>query len=90
MQIGRRQMSFLLLSVGLALAIAYPAEPADYDLAILNGRVIDPETNLDRVANVGIEGGRIAIITDKSISGDRSVDAAGHVVAPGFIDLHAH
>jgi imidazolonepropionase-like amidohydrolase len=63
---------------------------ADYDLAILNGRVIDPETELDAVRNVGIRDGRIAAVTEADISGGRTLDATGLVVAPGFIDLHVH
>jgi hypothetical protein len=62
----------------------------DFDLVILNGRVMDPESNLDAVRNVGIRGGEIAKITKRKISGKETIDATGHVVAPGFIDLHVH
>jgi len=62
----------------------------DFDVVIVNGRVMDPETGYDAIANVGIDDGAIAVITDKPIAGRHTIDATGHVVAPGFIDLHAH
>ena len=74
----------------LGLMITTPAIAADYDLVILNGRVMDPETMYDAVANVGVKGGRIAAITQDKIEGKESIDATGHVVAPGFIDTHWH
>jgi N-acyl-D-glutamate deacylase len=67
-----------------------PVQAQDYDVVILNGRVIDPETGLDAVRQVGIKDGSIAAITEEKITGSKSIDATGHVVAPGFIDIHAH
>ncbi|WP_340112721.1 amidohydrolase family protein [Maribellus mangrovi] len=61
-----------------------------YDVAILNGRVMDPETMYDNIANVGVKDGRIAIITKDNITGKETIDATGLVVAPGFIDGHQH
>ena len=61
-----------------------------YDLVISNGRVIDPETEFDDVANVGIKDGRIVAITKEPLTGTESVDATGKIVAPGFIDTHFH
>src|SRR5262245_48838616 len=61
-----------------------------YELVLEGGRVMDPETNLDAVRNVGILNGKIASISDKPLSGRRVIHAAGLVVAPGFIDLHQH
>lgn len=61
-----------------------------YDTVILGGRVIDPESGLDAVRNVGIRDGKVAIITTARIDGRQALDARGHVVAPGFIDLHEH
>ena len=62
----------------------------EFDVVILNGRVMDPETNFDGVRNVGVKDGKIAIITEESIKGKESIDAKGHVVAPGFIEEHNH
>ncbi len=78
--------------VALALAACGPSEPAQdrYDLVVQDGRVMDPESGLDAIRNVGIRNGRIAVISESALEGDQQIDAAGLVVAPGFIDLHAH
>ena len=72
------------------LAVAPVSAAQNYDIAIMNGRVIDPETMLDATRNVGIRDGRIAVITNKKISGKETIDATGLVVAPGFIDTQFH
>ncbi len=74
---------FLVFSATVAVA-------QKYDLVIEGGRVMDPETGLDAVRNVGIRGGKIVRITSEGMSGRRVVHAEGLVVAPGFIDLHQH
>jgi len=61
-----------------------------YDLVLLGGRVIDPDSKLDAIRNVGIRRGSIATITTSAITGRDTIRAAGLVVAPGFIDLHQH
>ena len=71
-----------------AFAAAAP-EPA-LDLVLVGGRVMDPESGLDAVRNVGIAQGRIVRISAGPLAGQRSLDARGLVVAPGFIDLHQH
>jgi N-acyl-D-aspartate/D-glutamate deacylase len=75
-------LSLFLLSTSLAAQ--------QYDLVLEGGRVMDPETGLDAVRNVGIREGKIARISADPLSGRRVIHAAGLVVAPGFIDLHQH
>jgi len=80
----------VLAVLALSVALVSTASANEYDLVISNGRVMDPETNFDEIANVGIEGGKIAAITGKQITGKETIDATGLVVAPGFIDTHFH
>ena len=61
-----------------------------YERVILNGHVMDPASGLDGPRNIGLTGGHIAVITTHAIRGRDTIDAKGLVVAPGFIDLHAH
>src|SRR5271156_3159469 len=73
------------------LALSNPILSAQqYDLVLEGGRVMDPETGLDAVRNVGILDGKIVRISSQELSGRRLIHAAGLVVAPGFIDLHQH
>jgi N-acyl-D-aspartate/D-glutamate deacylase len=61
-----------------------------YDLVIQGGRVMDPESGLDAIRHVGIRGGVVAAVAGRPLTGNKIIDATGLVVAPGFIDLHAH
>jgi N-acyl-D-aspartate/D-glutamate deacylase len=76
----------------LVLALCAPgwSWAANYDLVIRGGRVLDPETGLDQISNVGVLGGRITRVSTEPLTGTRTIDAHGLVVAPGFIDLHQH
>lgn len=65
-------------------------EVSTFEVVINDGRVMDPETMYDAVANVGIKDGKIAAITKEKITGKETIDATGLVVAPGFIDTHFH
>ena len=83
-----RIISLLCLVVALTLAFSSTAEV--YDLVILNGRVIDPESKTDAVRNLGVANGKIKAISRARLSGSTVIDAHGLVVSPGFIDLHQH
>jgi dihydroorotase len=76
----------------VAVAGGIVARPAaqNVDLVIANGRVMDPESGLDAVRNIGIDGRKVVSISTDKLTGRAVIDAAGLVVAPGFIDLHAH
>ena len=78
------------LPCGLAPGLAAPAAAQDFDLVIVRGRVVDPESGLDAVRSIGVRGGKVAAISEAPLSGKTVIDAGGLVVAPGFIDLHAH
>jgi N-acyl-D-aspartate/D-glutamate deacylase len=83
-------MRRLIFVLCLGLAASHVLAAQQYDLVLAGGRVLDPETNLDAVRNVGISGGTIARISAEPLAGKRVVNAGGLVVAPGFIDLHQH
>ena len=80
----------LVASVGMAAGSGPSNGTEIYDLVVASGRVMDPESGLDAVRNVGIRGGKIAVISVGPIIGKRMIEAGGLVVAPGFIDLHQH
>ena len=80
-----------VLTVCISMITTTTAIAAEkYDLVILNGRVMDPETMFDAVRNVGIKDGKIVTITKDNILGKESINAKGHVVASGFIETHLH
>jgi hypothetical protein len=84
-------MTALLLALALPAGAQTPGTPLEtYDLVISGGRVIDPESKLDAVRNIGIQNGRISVISEAPLKGTTVLDATGHAVAPGFIDIHSH
>ena len=74
----------------LAILLSAPTQAQPYDIAINNGRVIDPETQLDAIRHVGVRDGKIAAISEQPLDAETVIDASDYVVAPGFIDIHTH
>jgi N-acyl-D-aspartate/D-glutamate deacylase len=82
-----------IVAIGFLIIGSLPiasSSQAVYDLVILNGRVIDPESKTDAIRNLGISNGVIRAITSNKLQGRTVIDARGFVVAAGFIDLHQH
>ena len=84
--------AFAAAAVSLAPAskLKLAAGSETYEVVIANGRVMDPESGLHAVRNIGISDGKIRAISEKPLTGKQTIDAKGLVVAPGFIDLHEH
>ena len=72
------------------LAVCLPGCAPDYDLVIRGGTVFDGSGAPGVVADVAIDGDRIVAIGEIDGRGERTIDAAGLYVAPGFIDMHSH
>ena len=85
-----RNSSLLVLLAAVWLMMPAVLLAQQYDLVIEGGRVMDPETGLDAIRNVGVSNGKIARIATEPLAGKRVIGAKGLVVAPGFIDLHQH
>jgi N-acyl-D-amino-acid deacylase len=83
-------LSLLFISLVAAPVPVVPQQPA-YDLLIVNGKIVDGTGNPWYRSSVAIKDGRIAKIgeIDRS-SAAQVIDAGGRIVAPGFIDVHAH
>ena len=82
-------MKRLLLPFALLVAACGGGEP--YDLVIVGGQVLDGTGSPPYAADVGVRGDRIARIGEGlDTTGARVVDATGLIVAPGFVDVHAH
>ena len=83
-------IGLIVLVLGALLVSGFSRPQAPFDLVILNGRVIDPESRTDAVRNLGISNGTIKAISNDKLNGRTVIDARGLVVSPGFIDLHQH
>jgi Amidohydrolase family len=82
-----RKLIFALFLLALSTPIVSAQQ---FELVLEGGRVMDPETGVDAVRNVGIRDGKIVRISSEALSAGRVIHGRGLVVAPGFIDLHQH
>ncbi|MDE0073615.1 MAG: D-aminoacylase [Gammaproteobacteria bacterium] len=92
MQAGKLNAAFLVTLALLPSACQrQDGASGAYDILITNGRIVDGTGSPAFEGDVGIRGQRIAAVGDLSdAEAGRVIDATGHVVAPGFIDLHSH
>jgi N-acyl-D-aspartate/D-glutamate deacylase len=88
--VGILAVSSVMIFLGMRRHVVANAPDENYDVVVSNGRVMDPESGLDAVRNVGIRGGKIVAISEWALQGKAAINAKGLVVAPGFIDLHEH
>src|SRR5687768_3654463 len=75
----------------LAVTVASPAQQPQIDLLFRNGRIVDGTGHAWLRGDVALRGDtivRIAASIDEPAV--RVIDVAGHVIAPGFIDVHTH
>jgi N-acyl-D-aspartate/D-glutamate deacylase len=79
-----------LLVVACLFALFSAKAQESFDIVVVNGRVIDPESGLDGIRSIGIRGSRVEAISIEPLLGKQTIDATNLVVAPGFIDLHVH
>ena len=86
--VGAGRGAVLIVCMWLVFCTAAPS--ATFDLAINEGRVMDPESGLDAIRHIGVRDGRIVAVSETPLQADTTIDAHGLVVAPGFIDLHVH
>ena len=64
----------------------------EFDVIIKNGLVVDPNTDLNDIKDIGIKDGKIAKIDDNisATTAEESFDVNGMLVVPGLVDLHMH
>src|SRR5688572_28481806 len=82
-----KAISIILL---LLTAIGVCGQDIVSDIAFVGGRVIDPESGLDKIINVGIKGDKIVQLSEQEIKAKRTINISGLILSPGFIDLHVH
>lgn len=84
------RLCVLTFAFALATGSVACGETVRYDIVLAGGRVIDPASGTDSLLHVGILGDSVAALSAEPLTGTTTIDVTGLVVAPGFIDLHAH
>jgi len=84
------KVKIAVLSLLVLLVAGCQPGPPDFALVISGGRVIDPESGLDGVRNIGISDGTVQQMSEQALNGIVTIDATGLVVSPGFINVHSH
>jgi dihydroorotase len=83
-------VAVLLAAVAVTGGHPVRAQSPSFDLVISGGKVLDPASRLQAVRDIGIKDGRIVAVGAGPLRAARVIRANGLIVAPGFIDLHAH
>lgn len=83
---------FLILNLGIAFMFFSSVLAQDYDMLIQNGHLIDPKNGIDKVMDIAIKDGKIAVVSSNinSKQSKKTIDAKGMIVSPGLIDIHGH
>jgi N-acyl-D-amino-acid deacylase len=88
-RVERISVAALLLGQLTACAGAQP-EATPFDVLITNAEILDGSGAAARRGSIAIAGGKIVGVGEVNGRATRTIDASGHVVAPGFIDMHSH
>ena len=87
---NRHNFILIILILGSIIIGCNRSQSIQYDFVIHGGRLMDPESGLDTVQNIGLLDGKISAISGDSLVGKTTIHAKGLVLAPGFINLNAH
>ena len=86
-----RKQYLLSIAIPLLISLFNPLNAQDFDILLLNGRIINGTGNAWFKGDLGIKAGKIAAIGQlKTKTASKTIDVENRVIAPGFIDVHGH